>query len=284
MAQISNPPYDITLVSRMTGLSPANLRMWEKRYAVVTPQRSDSGRRLYSEEDVRRLTLLKNLSDRGQAIRKTSPLSIDELEQRLLEATSNDRPRSDRHGTLKPGSGCRVIVVGEQLCETYRSAAAWLKGTVTIAEFVDLEAAEVGIANKQADLLLIECPALFADTLTRVQQMIDGADAVRAIVIYSFSRSDTVESTENGLSRITAIRAPVSPKELQVACAADIALANRSARMALENAPEVRAAEDQIPARQFTDLQLAKIARFSPAIECECPHHLAEPALRTPWF
>ncbi len=165
--------------------------------------------------------------------------------------------------------------MGEQLCETYRFAAARLKGTVTIAEFVDLEAAESGVANKQADLLLIECPAFFADTLTRVQQMIDGVDAVRAIVIYSFSRSDTVESTETRPSRITAIRAPISPKQLQVACAAAIALANRSARMALENAPEVRAAEDQIPARQFTDFQLAKIARLSPAIECECPHHLA---------
>ncbi len=77
-------PTDLKEGCLMTGLSPANLRMWEKRYAVVTPQRSDSGRRLYSEEDVRRLTLLKNLSDRGLAIRKTSPLSIDELEQRLL--------------------------------------------------------------------------------------------------------------------------------------------------------------------------------------------------------
>lgn len=251
--------------------------MWEKRHGVVAPQRSESGRRLYSEEDVRRLTLLKNLSDRGQAIRKTSSLSIDELEQRLLESTAKDRRTRNRPGgSVKAGSGCRVIAVGEHLCETLRSAEAGLKGATIVAEFADLGAAEDAKATEQAELLLIECPALFADTVNRVQHLIDETDAVRAIVIYLYSQSQTLAALKDRPGRITAIRAPITPRELQIACAADIALANRSARRALENAPGVRAAvDDQIPERQFTDLQLAKISQISTAIECECPHHLA---------
>ncbi|MGK0187133.1 MAG: DNA-binding transcriptional MerR regulator [Verrucomicrobiales bacterium] len=271
----SEPPYDISVVARLTGLSAANLRMWEKRYEVVAPERSESGRRLYSDEDVHRLTLLKSLSDRGKAIRKTCALSIDELEQLLLETISKGSPKRDDNVSRKPGCGCRLVVVGEHLCETLRAVESPLKGTTTIAEFPDLDAAEAKAASAQADLLLIECPALFADTVGRVQQLIDKTNAVRAILIYFYSQSQTVRALEDGLDRITAIRAPISPNELQVACAADIALANRSTRKALEHAPQLRSVGDEIPERQFTDLQLAKISQISTAIECECPHHLA---------
>ena len=45
--------YPIQVVSRRTGLSPEVLRIWEKRYGVVEPHRTHSGRRQYSEEEVR---------------------------------------------------------------------------------------------------------------------------------------------------------------------------------------------------------------------------------------
>ena len=40
------------VVTRRTGLSADLLRAWEKRYEVVKPARSPSGRRLYSDADV----------------------------------------------------------------------------------------------------------------------------------------------------------------------------------------------------------------------------------------
>ena len=39
--------HPIQVVTRRTGVSADVLRVWEKRYAVVTPVRSVSGRRLY---------------------------------------------------------------------------------------------------------------------------------------------------------------------------------------------------------------------------------------------
>ena len=268
------PPYDISVVARLTGLSAANLRMWEKRYGVVAPKRSDSQRRLYSEEDVHRLTLLKNLSDRGVAIRKTSALAIHELEQLLLKTTEKDQ--SEQTANRKPVFGCRIVVVGEHLVETLRATETGLKNTLTVAEFRSLEAAETGDLPHEADLLLIECAALFPDIVGRAQRLIDQTNAVRAILVYSYARIQTVKALEDNLSRITAIRGPVLPQELEAACAADIALANRSAHQVLDAAPPAReAVNDDIPDRQFADLQLAKISQISSAIECECPHHLA---------
>jgi methanogenic corrinoid protein MtbC1 len=56
------------MVSKLTGLSTHTLRMWEKRYAAVVPQRTEAGGRLYSDADVDRLKLLHALVESGNSI------------------------------------------------------------------------------------------------------------------------------------------------------------------------------------------------------------------------
>ena len=72
--------HPIRVVSRRTGLSPALLRAWEKRYRVVTPSRSEGGQRLYSDEDVHRLALLQWVVEEGRNISQVSSLSLERLE------------------------------------------------------------------------------------------------------------------------------------------------------------------------------------------------------------
>jgi DNA-binding transcriptional MerR regulator/methylmalonyl-CoA mutase cobalamin-binding subunit len=77
--QAEVPRHPIRVVSRRTGLTPAVLRAWEKRYGVVTPSRSVGGQRLYSDEDVTRLSLLRKAVDEGRAISQVADLSTQEL-------------------------------------------------------------------------------------------------------------------------------------------------------------------------------------------------------------
>lgn len=49
------PVYSIGAVSRMLGVPTATLRTWQERYAVVVPQRSDGGHRLYTRDQVEQL-------------------------------------------------------------------------------------------------------------------------------------------------------------------------------------------------------------------------------------
>ena len=49
------PLYNIGVVSRMTGISMATLRAWERRYEFPDSERTAGGHRLYSENDVLRL-------------------------------------------------------------------------------------------------------------------------------------------------------------------------------------------------------------------------------------
>lgn len=66
-------------VLRQTGLNADNLRAWEKRYRAVTPQRSASGRRVYSETEVQRLSMLADLVRQGHAISKIAQKTDEEL-------------------------------------------------------------------------------------------------------------------------------------------------------------------------------------------------------------
>ncbi len=72
--------YPIRYVSQRTGLTPHVIRAWEKRYSAVVPHRSEKNRRLYSEQDVQRLQLLKATTDAGHTISQVAQLGITELQ------------------------------------------------------------------------------------------------------------------------------------------------------------------------------------------------------------
>lgn len=72
------PRYPIRAVSKLTGISVDTLRAWERRYRVVEPARDERGR-MYSEEDLERLRLLRQAVGLGHAIGRVAPLTTEEL-------------------------------------------------------------------------------------------------------------------------------------------------------------------------------------------------------------
>ncbi len=54
------PLFNIGVVSRMTGISMANLRAWERRYNFPEAKRTEGGHRLYSEYDLYKLQWVKS--------------------------------------------------------------------------------------------------------------------------------------------------------------------------------------------------------------------------------
>lgn len=77
--------YPIKLVSQMTGLSVHVIRAWEKRYNVVEPDRTDTNRRLYSEEDIEKLKLLNDALHQGHHIGGIASLSLSELKNLIFK-------------------------------------------------------------------------------------------------------------------------------------------------------------------------------------------------------
>jgi DNA-binding transcriptional MerR regulator len=74
--------YPLRTAARLTGLSPALLRAWERRYKVVVPLRTAGGTRRYSAANLERLRLVKAAVDAGHRIGKVAKLDVAELNRR----------------------------------------------------------------------------------------------------------------------------------------------------------------------------------------------------------
>lgn len=79
----------IQAVERETGVSKELLRMWERRYSFPNPDRDEQGDRIYSQEQINKLRLLRRLIDNGFRPGKIVGLPIPELENLLRSRYSS---------------------------------------------------------------------------------------------------------------------------------------------------------------------------------------------------
>jgi methylmalonyl-CoA mutase cobalamin-binding subunit len=77
--------HPIQVVARRTGLSADVLRAWEKRYGILRPSRSAGGRRLYSDDDIEYLRLLRRATRAGRSVGQLAGLSRGDLEGLVRE-------------------------------------------------------------------------------------------------------------------------------------------------------------------------------------------------------
>ncbi len=73
------PTVSISEVERETGLSKDTLRVWERRYGFPTPMRNGHDERVYSDEQVQRLRVIRRLLDSGLRPGKIVGLPAREL-------------------------------------------------------------------------------------------------------------------------------------------------------------------------------------------------------------
>lgn len=86
--------YTIDIVSKKTGLTKNTIRAWELRYNLVKPDRTGTNRRLYSQDDITRLKLLKHATRSGFRISGIASLSIDELRELTGVVYDGDGPET----------------------------------------------------------------------------------------------------------------------------------------------------------------------------------------------
>ena len=83
------PRHLIQVVGRRTGISSDVIRAWERRYGAVISQRTDTNRRLYTDDDIEKLTLLKRAINAGRRIGDIANLSYDDLFELVMGDESN---------------------------------------------------------------------------------------------------------------------------------------------------------------------------------------------------
>jgi DNA-binding transcriptional MerR regulator len=254
--------FRIGAASRITGIPVDTLRIWERRYGVVTPERSKGADRLYKQEDIKRLGLLKKLVDRGHSIGSIAGLSDTALEKQLeiheKEALTSKMPLPE-HRVL------RIAVLGDILPLRLKHEFA-----DPDLDFLGLHRSTSGfentIAEHQVDLIILEYPAIHSDTAREIRKLFRQSGARHAIVIYGFTSKTILESLAPG--QFTLLQAPVSLSLLHL----EIKRLIHAAEPVL---PDKNQTTKAAPPRMFTSQGLVNAANASDTLKCECPQHLS---------
>ena len=75
--------YSIKELEKLSGIKAHTIRIWEKRYALLTPLRTDTNIRCYGDNELVKLLNVTSLMSLGFKISKISEMSTDEINQQL---------------------------------------------------------------------------------------------------------------------------------------------------------------------------------------------------------
>ena len=140
--------HTIQAVSNRTGLSPHVIRVWERRYATVSPIRSGGNQRRYSDEDLRRLTLLGQATRRGHSIGSVADLATDQLESLVQNLPEDPVPAPGNRDQTLPSPPIPSETVA-RLLDSASAAVAAMDGA-RLEEILEQGSVDLG----QTGLLL----------------------------------------------------------------------------------------------------------------------------------
>lgn len=84
--------YSIKELEQLSGIKAHTIRIWEKRHNIISPQRTDTNIRFYSDDDLKKIINVSLLNSNGYKISKIADMSGEEIAQKVLELsdTKND--------------------------------------------------------------------------------------------------------------------------------------------------------------------------------------------------
>lgn len=261
--------FKIGAVSRITNIPIDTLRIWERRYSVVVPIRSNNSDRLYQNDDINRLTLLKMLVDRGHSIGSIAPLSNEQLIERL-EIHDQNTISKKSEDTIK---AVRVVVIGEVLSLQLEHQDKFDPAF----SFTGLYRNQTDFAanNKDGaiDILIFECPAIQGDHIKHINELFNASGAKQLILIYGFTNSAAKVLLRK--TDFTYIQAPITIEHLNTEINNLIKENNIS-----DNNNFGFDLDSKAPLRTYSNNELIKLSSTSPTIKCECPQHLSSMILK----
>ncbi|MES9972026.1 MAG: MerR family transcriptional regulator [Candidatus Thiodiazotropha sp.] len=255
--------YGIGAVSRLTGVAQDTLRAWERRYSVVVPTRTEAGRRVYTQSDIARLSLIKQLVDQGDTISSLANLSLQELQTRTSLSRSSIAANTGN-------TPCSVAMLGDiqisKIAKELQNEENLIVSCLHHAKDKFFEA----VSGLEVDLIILEYSNLMPDHIKEVGTLLQRSGAARAVVVYGFSSSPTLAQLES--ERIIPLRMPVDISEIKRICN------TLHQRPVISNMSKAEGIDlsGKIPPRRFSDETLAKVATASVSVRCECPHHLVD--------
>jgi DNA-binding transcriptional MerR regulator len=282
----SHGKYRIGAVSKMTGIAVATLRVWQIRHQVVKPVMSQGGQRLYSDQEVKKLALIKGLNQAGHSIGLISGLGLEQLQELafthqqlgatpVLSAALTPESKVASQAAWPGAQAKSICLVGGGLMARMNA----LRYSVGLAHFnLDfqqesslsqllqaLERDAPFFANAP-DCYLIKLNSTSSESLRELQALRAHLPSSRIAVLYHYALAQELQGMRD--LGVELKRENLSSEEM-LAWIKDLL---GSAPPSKAQAPHPYCATKRL----FSNEALAHFAQLDNPLLCECPKHLAQ--------
>ena len=88
--------YSIKDLEHLSGIKAHTLRVWEQRYNLINPKRTDTNIRFYDQEDLKLILNVSLLKDNGLRISKIAEMSKEELNEAIVNISDSGTSFADQ--------------------------------------------------------------------------------------------------------------------------------------------------------------------------------------------
>ncbi|MBC6365651.1 MerR family transcriptional regulator [Algoriphagus sp. AK58] len=88
--------YSIKDLEQLSGIKAHTLRIWEQRYSLLSPKRTDTNIRFYDDDDLKLILNVALLNDNGFKISKIASMESQEIREEVMKLTERSLTHDDQ--------------------------------------------------------------------------------------------------------------------------------------------------------------------------------------------
>ncbi len=253
--------YKIGTAAKMAGISPNTIRTWMRRDYFTASIETDSGERILSSQDLKRLISLKALIDLGDSIGQIARLEDDALQARLAELKSTSE--SSYANEIPSLTDLEAGFVTPSTSVRLASATPLFWNSKKFDSVQSL--AEHAAGNHNLSIALIDSQGPNPEEKAAILEFAKKNPEITVVLIFDFMARSLLR--ELAKAQVHLLRWPINSIMLErylYSLMPSISHPRSSATTMTEPPP-----------RLFNERQLTELANSLPELACECPRHVS---------
>ncbi len=109
--------FSIQDIAQLSGIKAHTLRIWEQRYSIIKPSRTESNIRWYDNDDLKKILNIALLNEHGIKISKLSAMTAHEINEAVINTRQESGSKEDLHQLLGLGSEMDALGFEKKLNE-----------------------------------------------------------------------------------------------------------------------------------------------------------------------
>ena len=88
--------YSIKDLEQLSGIKAQTLRIWEQRYNLLSPKRTETNIRFYDDDDLKLILNVALLNDNGYKISKIASMNMEDIREEVMKLTERSLTHDDQ--------------------------------------------------------------------------------------------------------------------------------------------------------------------------------------------